>query len=98
MRSVSEMKYVPQMLQLLREIDDLVSPAAGSSCLCLRICGWARASSAPAFAVPALQQRWVHLGPNSHPTPMTWRSRLLCPSVMCVMACPGLETQETPSP
>lgn len=98
MRSVSEMKYVPQMLQLLREIDDLVCPAAGSSCLCLRICGWARASSAPAFAVPALQQRWVHLGPKSHPMSTARRSRLFCPSVMCVMACQGLETQETSPP
>lgn len=54
MHSVSEMKYAPQMLQVLREIDDLVSPAAGSSCWCLRICGWARASTAMDFAVPAL--------------------------------------------
>lgn len=123
------MKYAPQMLQLLREIDDLVSSTAGSSCSCLRICGWAGASAALVFTVPALHQRPVHLGcwpgpqlwdlvsqdhhlwgnlqegsspglgqqlvrpfeisdsegPKSHPMAVTWRSRLFCPWVMCLM-------------
>lgn len=63
------MKYASQMLQLLREIDDLVSSAAGSSCTCLRICGWAGASATLAFTVPVLHQRPVYLGGSGVPGP-----------------------------